>query len=54
LKLPAKPLTPPCKPMDCLPFSFNFRLIVYGAFFTVALDLGSLVGLNLVEVVQAD
>ena len=21
---PASPLTPPCKPIDCLPFSFSF------------------------------
>src|SRR5258708_5338878 len=25
--LPAKPLTPPCRPIDCLPFSLSLRLM---------------------------
>ena len=49
---PANPLTPPCKPIDCLPFSFSFSRMSTVPFFGVALDFRGLIRFDLVEIIQ--
>ena len=51
MKLPASPLTPPVKLMDCLPFSFTFRMNIHRARLHVALQL-RIFRLDRIEIVE--
>ncbi len=52
MKAPASPLTPPVRPMLFLPFSFTFSVMSTVPSCDVLLDLGILLGLQLLEILQ--
>ena len=55
MKLPARPLTPPEKLIDCLPFSFTFSLMSTVPAFTLRFSsaFSGLIGVEIAELVQA-